>query len=282
MGQAQLQEKAIEALEADENIGSSNIKSVRVAYAILEIVARNAGPLSLKMISDRAGISPSKAHRYVQTLCGCGLLSQAYRSGSYDLGMNALRIGLAAVNRVDAINRAGEALTELSNEIEADVFITVWSNLGPTAVRFERWRRPAVSMVGPGTAFPLLNTATGMIFLAFGSAPQMDQVVQAEIRKNPAYENESTERVIEGFAHLRKVGYAYTQGSVFPGRQCASAPILSLNDKLIAAVSFVSTDPDSVGADSRQIRSLVEFCRYHSLPKSGYSNPSFADEGLQV
>ncbi len=267
--------------EDDAQSASSTIKSVGIACQILEIVAQNAGRLSLKLISNRAGISPSKAHRYVQTLCASGLLSQTHKSGNYDMGVTALRIGLAAVSRIDVINRAGEALSELSEHIQADVFITVWSSMGPTVVRFERWRRPSISMVGPGSAFPLLTTSTGMIFIAYASPDLISDVLQQEIRRSPDLKTMPTLEVIRKYSHVRNAGYAYT-ANTGAGRQSASAPILTLNDKLIAAVTFVSADPLSIDSSGDHVRHLVAFSRRHSLPKSGFEEPSPLESALAV
>ena len=79
-----------------DNEGGSGVKSVSQAIRILNIVAEMNGPVSLKEIAARAEVAPSKAHRYLQSLCTCGFLSQASKSGAYDLGMQTLRLGLAA------------------------------------------------------------------------------------------------------------------------------------------------------------------------------------------
>ncbi len=260
----------------------TNIKSVSVACSILEVVARNSGPLSLKLISQRAKVTASKAHRYVQSLCACGLMSQAHKSGSYDLGLTALRIGLAAVNRVDTVNRASDALPSLVENLDADAFISVWSNLGPTVVRFERSRTPSVSMLGPGVAFPIFTSATGLVFLAHASPAMLHDVVQEEIRNNPELREKSTREIAEGYNHIKEEGYAYTIGAFLQGRQCVAAPILSLDNRIIAAVTFVSTNPGSVKPDSREVKLLMQFCAQYSLPKKGYLEETLIEQRIAV
>jgi DNA-binding IclR family transcriptional regulator len=260
----------------------SSIKSVRVAFGILEVVARNSGPISLKMISRQANVSASKAHRYVQILCSCGLMSQAHKSGNYDLGLAALRIGLSAVNRVEVLNRAADALPALVDDINSDAFISVWSDLGPTVVRFERSKSPSIAMIGPGVAFPIFTTATGMIFLAFASPELLRDVLEREIKATPSLREKSMSEIIDLYANVKEEEFAYSVGSALHGRHCAAAPIFSLDDKVIAAVTFVSTDPDSVKPQSPQVTKLLEFCRFHSLPRSGYADETLIEQKIAV
>lgn len=209
-------------------------------------------------------------------------MSQAHKSGNYDLGLAALRIGLSAVNRVEVLNRAADALPAFVDEINADAFISVWSDLGPTVVRFERSKTPSIAMIGPGVAFPVFTTATGMIFLAYASPELLHDVLQREIKANPALREKSTGEIAEIYAHIKEEQYAYSVGSVLHGRHCAAAPIFSLDDKIIAAVTFVSSDPESVKPQSQQVKRLLEFCRFHSLPRSGYIDETLIERKIAV
>lgn len=261
---------------------TSNIKSVSTAVKILEIVARNDGPISLKSISAEATVSPSKAHRYVQSLCACGLLNQERKSGTYDLGLFAMRLGLAAINRVDIVNRTGEALPGLVEDLDADAFISVWSDLGPTIVRFEKSAGPSIAMLGPGMTFPLFSSATGMVFLAYASRIRIHEAMQRELGKKAEIREKSAADVAALIGKIQERGYAYTTGMFFAGRQCAAAPMLSLDDRILAAVSFVSREPDSVKPESKQICRLLEFCRHYSLPKRGYFDETFIEQKIAI
>lgn len=267
-------------LETDGS--ASNIKSVSIAAKVLEIVAHHDGPLSLKAISAQAAISPSKAHRYVQSLCACGLLNQAQKSGAYDLGIFAMRLGLAAINRVDIVNRAGDALPGLVEDLRADAFISVWSEPGPTVVRFQRSANPPVAALGPGFAFPLFSSATGLVFLAYASRVSIHKAIEREVENSPALREKSAAEIAAMIGNINTQGYAFTSGTFFEGRQCVSAPILSLDDKILAAVSFVSNDPDCARPESRQIQRLLEFCRHYSLPRRGYFDETYIEQKIAV
>lgn len=261
---------------------STGIKSVSIAFNILEIVARNNGPLSLKLISRRAGVSPSKAHRYVQSLCACELLNQAQKSGSYDLGVSALRIGLSAVNRVDVVNRVGDALPGLAKDLGADVFMTVWSDLGPTVVRYERSNSPSIAMIGPGVAFPLFTSETGLVFLAYGAPDLLKDVVQRELDENPELHKRQSQEVAENYDHVKENGYVYSTDAFLRGRQCVAAPILSIDDRITAAVTYVAKCTDDSPPDERRVQQLLEFCRRFSLSKYGFHEQTHIEKAIAV
>lgn len=249
---------------------SSTIKSVNNAFVILEIVARNNGPMPLKTISSLAKISPSKAHRYLQSLCACGLLNQAQKSGAYDLGVSALRLGLSAVNRVDIVNRAGDELSGLANSLDADVILTVWTDLGPTVVRYERSKNPSLSMVGPGVAFPALNSATGLVFLAYGAPALVEEAMRREAGDKLPMNGLKANQLNDRLAQVRSDGFACMTSSFIEGRQGVAAPILSLDDKIVAAITYVRRVSNGAGPDMGRIDRLLAFCNDFSLQPRGF------------
>lgn len=262
-----------------DNEGSSGVKSVSQAIQILNIVAEMDGPVSLKEIAARAQVAPSKAHRYLQSLCTCGFLSQASKSGAYDLGMQTLRLGLAAINRVDIINRAGDALPGLSDETEADGFLSVWTDSGPTIVRFERSKRPTMAMLGAGVSLPVLTSATGLVFLAFGHPERIEDVVRKQTKENfDAAMKEVSARVQK----VREAGYAYSVGLIVPGRQAIAAPIMSYDDKVISVASLVSLDQDIVDPESAHVKKLLDFCKRYSIRKRGYAEETLIEKKIAV
>ena len=267
------------ALKAPAEANASGVKSVGQAIHILNVVAKIGGPVTLKQIAAEAGVVPSKAHRYVQSLCDCGLLSQASKSGAYDLGMETLRLGLAAINRVDIVNRAGDALPELVSETEADGFLTVWGEVGPTVVRFERSLRPAVAMLGAGVSVPALNSATGEAYLAFANPERTNHVVRREAGDGWQRALKDINTKLE---KVREAGYAYSIGLIMPDRQCIAAPIISFDDHVMAVISLVSIDKKIIEPDGEHVKKLLAFCRRHSVSKRGYMEETLIEKRISV
>jgi len=76
------------------------IQSVDTGIRLLEVLEKVDGPLSLKELSAKADMDPSGAHRYLASFVRCGLVVQSADS-RYDFGPLALRVGLAAMRRMD-------------------------------------------------------------------------------------------------------------------------------------------------------------------------------------
>ena len=265
--------------DMSEHEAAAGVKSVQQAVRILEAVAQIPGPAQLKEIAAKAGIAPSKAHRYLQSLCDSGFVSHLKKSGAYDLGVGALRLGMAAINRVEIVNRAGDALPDLVEETGADAFLTVWGEGGPTLVRFERSPRPMVAMMGPGVTIPVLSSATGQIFLAFGNPERTHDAV---VREAGDDWKRALKEIDEKLEKVRTAGYAYSVGVIMPGRECISAPIISFDDHVIAAVSLVSMTKGAFDPNGKSVQKLREFCHRHSVKKRGYIEATQIEKRIVV
>lgn len=146
---------------------SGTIQSVSVAARFLNILASAQSELALGELARRAGTGSSTAHRYLQSLVKEGLAKQDPASGLYDLGPTALSIGVGALRRVDAVEVAAKHMKALTHGYAISGGIAIWTDRGPTLVR---WYRSAYFSVNPlalGDILPVDNTACGLIFQAY-------------------------------------------------------------------------------------------------------------------
>ena len=85
------------------------IQSIDTGIRVLEALERADGPLALKDLSANSELDPSSAHRYLASFVRCGLVRQE-PDGRYDFGPLALRVGLAAMQRLDPVQAAERAI----------------------------------------------------------------------------------------------------------------------------------------------------------------------------
>src|SRR3954454_18363684 len=103
------------------------IQSIDTGIRLLELLEKSDGPLALKELSASADMDPSSAHRYLASFARCGLVTQGADS-RYDFGPLALRLGLAALQRNDAIQATERALPSLVAATGLTALLAVWSN----------------------------------------------------------------------------------------------------------------------------------------------------------
>lgn len=154
-----------ESLQTEKRSGT--IQSISIAARFLNTLASAAGPLPLSTLARETETGMSTAHRYLQSLIKEGLATQDRGSGLYDLGPMALNIGVGALKRIEPVEIAARYMKDLAQTIAASGGVAIWTDRGPTLVRWYRSADFSISSLGLGDVLPLDNTACGLMFQAF-------------------------------------------------------------------------------------------------------------------
>jgi len=259
------------ANQTDRDSQTGGIRSLHSALNLLEAMVQRAGPVSLSDLARDCGIQPSKAHRYLTTFQRAGLVSQTNRSGKYDLGPAAMKLGLAAIARHNFVNSTADGLPELCAETGMTALLSILGSDGATVVRWERAASPIVTSMGLGTTLPILNSATGRAFLTWAPQAQINTACDAELRRakrNPSLIPDITPTVSglkQLAAQVRSLGYASVDGRFIPGLVAIAAPILDWQQEAQAVVTLIGTDPATIRPRSRQVAQLITYCREKSV-----------------
>ncbi|GAB4272903.1 MAG: hypothetical protein Kow0013_26600 [Pararhodobacter sp.] len=250
---------------------AGGVQSLDAALRLLKVLAETGGAASLSELARRCDMPPSKAHRYLASFLNAGLVEQAGRSGKYDLGAEALRLGLAALARHDFVNRAADALAGLAAETRMTALLSVWGNEGATVVRWERAETPTVTSMGLGTTMPLLNSATGRAFLAWAprgaTAPALARdLARVATMPSLAPDLEPTPEGVQALTEaIRARGFASIDGGFIPGLVALAAPILDWQGEAQAVVTLIGTDPAALRPEAPAVQALTGFCRGQSF-----------------
>lgn len=239
---------------------SAGIQSLDSALKVLDALSDAGAPLSLSELARRVGMPASKVHRYLASFVASGLVAQAGKSGKYDLGPGAIALGLSAMSRLDFVNRTADALPDLCAETGLTAMLSIWGNFGPTIVRWERAAGFIVTTLGLGTTMPLLGSATGRVFLAWG-APNVISMKLAE--EKPGHPDLDPAEVA---AQIRFSGYSTVFGKLIPGLAAISAPVLNWQNEAEAAVTLIGTDEAITKPDDPAVIALIAFCHRLSQP----------------
>lgn len=214
---------------------SGTIQSVAIATRFLHILANAQSELALGEVARRAGTGGSTAHRYLQSLVKEGLAKQDPVSGLYDLGPAALSIGVSALRRIDAVEVAAKHMKALTHRHAISGGIAIWTDRGPTLVR---WYRSAYFSVNPlalGDILPVDNTACGLVFQAF--LPKAN--IKAARQLQPAhFRGEPTDNAV--LDQVRSERWSEMTSHLLSNVTGQAAPVFDAQQEIVCVMTTVT------------------------------------------
>ena len=239
----------------------AGIQSVEVGFALLEALTRAPAAMMLRDLAQEAGMSAAKAHRYLVSYQRLGLVVQDV-STRYDLGPSALKLGLAALERLDAVQLARSRMDALMAEIGHTVAIAVWGNHGPVIVHWQEPARAVTVNLRLGDVMPLLGSATGRCFAAFMPPAQIKLLLNAEMAQldkihRPGMPGNAAQAqaVLE---ETRQQGIARVMDTLLPGINGLAAPVWDASGRICLALvslgSSASFDASYDGSSAQLLR----------------------------
>ena len=235
----------------------TGVQSIDIGATLLEVLARHMGPMHLRDIASSAGMSASKAHRYLISLQRAGLAEQDPATGRYDLGAASLRIGLAALNRVKVVQYATQGLIEFNQEEDLTVALSIWGDNGPTIVGWYDSTQLVICNLHIGSVLPLLRSASGQLFLAYLPADTTRSMVEKELDVIVNYLPQTAIRTrndVDGLIQrIRKQRIGMTQEDLVPRLSAYAAPVFDHLGRIAATVSLIAPTGMVHGVSSERI-----------------------------
>lgn len=218
----------------------AGIQSVEVGFALLDALAKAAGPLMLRDLAATAGMSAAKAHRYLVSFQRLGLVVQDTATTLYDLGPAALKLGLASLSRLDAVKLARERIGPLMLQIGHTLALAVWGNQGPTIVHWEESPSAVTVNLRLGDVMPLLSSATGRCFAAHLSTEAIAPMLAIEMlqaRKSGRFDLPHSKREIaQVLNEVRQRGLARVENTLLPGVVGFCAPVFDFDGHMVLGI----------------------------------------------
>ncbi len=214
---------------------SSTIQSVSIATRFLNILAGADKELALGELAKRAKTGRSTAHRYLQSLVKEGLARQDPASGFYDLGPTALSIGIGALRRVDAVEIAARHMKALAHDHAMSGGVAIWTERGPTLVRWYRSAYFSINALGLGDILPIDNTACGLVFQAFLPKTRVD----AARKQQPAHFR-GTPPKADVLEKVRHTYWAELTSHLLSNVTGQAVPVLDAQQEIVCAITTVA------------------------------------------
>ncbi len=233
-----------------------SIQSVEIGMGILEVLVESQfASMRLKDIADSAGMSSSQVHRYLLAYVNTGLVVQNPATGYYALGPTALKLGLAALSRIDPIRQASDLLDGLVAETGYTGLVTIWGDFGPVIIRYVHGQAPFAMSLNLGSVLPLQASAVGTVYMAFDDPKRFTKLLEQE--REGSGRSDSKE-IAQRIKLAREKGYASLEGLVIPGLVALAAPIFDMQGRMIATIGLTARSSDKSFLAKKTISKLIE------------------------
>lgn len=223
-----------------ESTSQPTIASVERALDVLELFTEGGvKDLGVTEIAERLSLSKAVVHRILSTYRVRGYLRLDPEDRRYSLGVRALTLGLAYIDRVDPLGLARQALREASSRTGETATLSVrvdWSRIYIEQVTPPRDIKMEVRL---GDAHPLHAGASSKALLA--ALPDAD--VEAYIARGPlprvtGLTLTDADALREELATIRARGYAVSLGERQEGAGSVAAPIRGRDGEVVAVMSI--------------------------------------------
>ena len=226
-----------------------SVQVIERMFTLIDVLASREEAMTLKDISDKAGLHPSTAHRILNDLV-LGRFADRPQAGSYRLGMRLLELGNLVKGRLNVRDAAIAPMRELHKLTQQPVNLSM--RQGDDIIYVERAysERSGMQVVRAiGGRAPLHLTSVGKLFLA-ADDPQRIRAYASRTglqghTKNSITELATLEREL---SRVRQYGQASDNEELELGVRCMAAGIYDDQNKLIAGLSISS--PSSRMEDS--------------------------------
>ena len=265
-------------LPSERENTQQGIQSIEIGSRVLLALERGRGPLTLSEVGKRSGLHPAKAHRYLVSLVRTGLASQNPTTGLYDLGPASRHLGIEALRRADSVSTASTHAVELRDETGHTVNVAVWSDAGPTIVRWDTGAHVLPIAIRVGSTLPLLDSAVGYVFLAHLPAKSTAGVLRTQQRQRETRRLTAVEIADLG-ERVRREGFASTINQMIYGLSALAAPVFGAGDTLEAVIGLVLPARMFTAVESRRLGPLLRAAADRASQELGVSADSSRDGG---
>ncbi|AUT46270.1 IclR family transcriptional regulator [Achromobacter sp. AONIH1] len=230
------------ALDADSDGAASHPIAIQVidrAMRLLDALAAQPDPVTLKELSATTGLHASTAHRILNDLV-VGRYVERVDNGLYQLGMRLLELGSLVKGRLNVREAAVSAMRSLHKLTGQTINLSVQQ--GDEIVYIERaWsERSGMQVVRAiGGRAPLHLTSTGKLFLSTGDTRQVRAyALRTGLAGHTRNSLTDLERLERELALVRRHGYARDNEELELGVRCIAAGIFDDTGKLVAGLSI--------------------------------------------
>ncbi len=242
------------------------IGAVSKACLLIEILSTRKS-WELADLCKAVGMPKTTVHRMLLTLEDNGYVVQEKQRGEYCLSFKLFSIGSRMLRHSSLVDIARPYCRELLEAVDETVNLCVVSGTEMLVVDKQVTSQMLRQDSIVGSSFPLFQSASGKIFLAFAEEEETEKVLELIKEQSPSTRSEEVMRSLRAeLEKVRRTGLAYDYEEVFKGVRCTAAPVYDFQNNLVATLSISAPTVRLNKATSENIeRHLIQTAQKISL-----------------
>jgi DNA-binding IclR family transcriptional regulator len=214
------------------------VRAVTRALDVLLAFRDLDSPVDLTVLARHAGLHPTSAYRYLESLRSRGLIRQA-DDGGYELGPAVFELSAAFLRGRSIWTQASDVAQRLASEANETASVGVLESSEVLYIAIANGQRELGIQSSPGTRHPAYCTALGKVLLAARPWAEVEALFAA---RPPVRLTDHTITDLPAFAdemeRTRSRGYSVDDEERQLGVVCIGAPIRDHAGSVVAAVSI--------------------------------------------
>jgi DNA-binding IclR family transcriptional regulator len=235
------------------------ISAVTKACLLIEVLSTRKS-WELNELSKVVGLPKTTVHRMLLTLEGNGYIVQEKQRGEYSLSFKLFSIGSRMLQHSNLVDIARPYCVKLLEAVDETVNLCVVSGTEMLVVDKQVTTQGLRQDSVIGSSFPLFQSASGKIFLAFAEEAEARKVLQLiSDQFGPLHTESAMQELVTELERVHQTGIAYDYEEVYKGVRCVAAPIYDFQNKLVATLSVSVPTVRLTGASAAKIeKNIIE------------------------
>jgi len=206
---------------------------------LLRILGQASGPLTLSELSDQIGVSRSTVYSLLATLQEYGFVARDERYKTYQLGIGALELGSAYLNKINLLPAFNEVAQRLVVACGETVKLAVLDGRDVVYLGKQDGLYSVRLVARVGSRMPAHATAVGKVLLAELSDSELLLLyADGQLVALTPHTITNVGSLLHAIVAVRVQGYALDLEESTPRVQCVAAPVRDHSGAVVAAISI--------------------------------------------
>lgn len=207
----------------------STTRSIERSLDILECFLHNKHGLSLMEIAEKVDLSPSTAHRILNSLLNRHFLERNSENKKFFLGSKIARLGNISLSSIDENFKEMSKIFMIKLRDKYNENASLYILEGESKLCIERVQssRTLRQIINVGDRVTINKGSVGRVFLTYMEEEERNRIIDK-------YGNISIEEIMK----TKEKGYAFSNGEREEGLVGIASPVFNIKGKMIAVLSL--------------------------------------------